>query len=110
MTTNDYSYQGFDQLLGLQITSATEDEVRAEFTVRPELLQPYGLLHGGGLCSVVETVGSVAGAVWYGERGAGHDRAFRDLLTGQTKRPPAGARGLRVGGAEGLSRCRRARR
>ncbi len=69
MTTTDYSYQGFDKLLGLQITSATEDEVRAEFTVRPELLQPYGLLHGGVLCSVVETVGSVAGAVWYGERG-----------------------------------------
>jgi uncharacterized protein (TIGR00369 family) len=38
-------------------------------TVRPELLQPYGLLHGGVLCSVVETVGSVAGAAWFGDRG-----------------------------------------
>ena len=62
-------YDGFDRLLGLTITSATEDEVVARFEVRPELLQPYGLLHGGVLCSVVETVGSVAGATWFGDRG-----------------------------------------
>ena len=66
---NDYAYEGFDSLIGLTITSATEDEVTASFEVRPELLQPYGLLHGGVLCSVVETVGSVAGATWFGDRG-----------------------------------------
>ena len=65
----DYAYQGFDEHIGLEILSATEDEVVAAFEVRPELLQPYGLLHGGVLCSVVETVGSVAGAVWFGDRG-----------------------------------------
>ncbi len=64
-----YTYDGFDTLLGLTITSASEDEVVASFEVRPELLQPYGLLHGGVLCSVVETVGSVAGATWFGDRG-----------------------------------------
>lgn len=64
-----YAYDGFDMLLGLTITSASEDEVVASFEVRPELLQPYGLLHGGVLCSVVETVGSVAGATWFGDRG-----------------------------------------
>lgn len=60
---------GFDALIGLRITSATPDEVVASFAVRPELLQPYGLLHGGVLCSVVETVGSVAGATWFADRG-----------------------------------------
>lgn len=65
----DYAYDGFDKHIGLEITSATEDEVVASFEVRPELLQPYGLLHGGVLCSVVETVGSVAGATWFGDRG-----------------------------------------
>lgn len=65
----DYSYDGFDALLGLTITAASEDEVTATFEVRPQLLQPYGLLHGGVLCSVVETVGSVAGATWFGDRG-----------------------------------------
>ncbi len=65
----DYAYEGFDKQIGLQIVSATEDEAVATVEVRPELLQPYGLLHGGVLCSVVETVGNVAGAVWFGDRG-----------------------------------------
>lgn len=69
MATSAYAYDGFDKHLGLEITSATEDEVRGVFTVRSELLQPYGLLHGGVLCSVVETLGSIAGAVWFGDRG-----------------------------------------
>ena len=37
--------------------------------IRPELLQPYGILHGGVLCTMVETVGSVGAALWYGDRG-----------------------------------------
>ena len=65
----DFSYDGFDKTLGLEIVSATEDEVVGRFEVTPRLLQPYGLLHGGVLCSVVETLGSVAGAVWFGDRG-----------------------------------------
>ena len=63
------SYQGFDAHIGLEITAISADEVRGELSVRPELLQPYGLLHGGVLTSVVETLGSVAGATWYGDRG-----------------------------------------
>jgi uncharacterized protein (TIGR00369 family) len=43
--------------------------VRATFAVEPHLHQPYGILHGGVLCSVVESAASVAGAVWWGERG-----------------------------------------
>ena len=64
-----FEYDGFDKVLGLEVVSATEDEVVGRFEVRPQLLQPYGLLHGGVLCSVVETLGSIAGAVWYGDRG-----------------------------------------
>ena len=60
---------GFDQVLGLQLTSVTPDEVHGHLTVAPQLLQPYGLLHGGVLCSVVETLGSAGSAAWYGERG-----------------------------------------
>ena len=65
----DYTQQGFDQLIGLELTSIGPDEVRASLIVTPELLQPYGLLHGGVLCSVVETLGSVGGATWFGDRG-----------------------------------------
>lgn len=67
--TLEHTYEGFDRLIGLDLTSVDGDEVRATLVVTPELLQPYGLLHGGVLCSVVETLGSVAGAVWFGDRG-----------------------------------------
>ena len=67
--SSDFAYEGFDKTIGLQITSATAQEVQATIEVTPALLQPYGLLHGGVLCSVVETLGSVGGAVWFGDRG-----------------------------------------
>ena len=69
MTTTDFPTQGFDVLLGLTLDEVGPDRVSASFEVRPELHQPYGILHGGVLCSVVETVASVAGAVWFGDRG-----------------------------------------
>ena len=67
--TRALSLGGFDEVLGLQITSVSADEVRAHLSVAPHLLQPYGLLHGGVLCAVVETLGSCGAAAWFGERG-----------------------------------------
>ena len=60
---------GFDAVLGLTLTEATPDRVTATFSVEPHLHQPYGILHGGVLCSVVESAASVAGAVWFRDRG-----------------------------------------
>jgi 1,4-dihydroxy-2-naphthoyl-CoA hydrolase len=57
---------GFDSHIGLQLLDVTPDGVTAAFDIRPELHQPYGLLHGGVLATVVETVGSISGATWYG--------------------------------------------
>lgn len=54
----------FDRLIGLEFDEVTEDGVTASFEIREELLQPFGILHGGVLCSVVETVGSVSGHAW----------------------------------------------
>lgn len=67
--TLEHSYDGFDRLIGLELSSVGPDEVRASLVVTPELLQPYGLLHGGVLCSIVETLGSIGGATWFGDRG-----------------------------------------
>jgi uncharacterized protein (TIGR00369 family) len=50
----------FDGLYGLEVLSATEDEVRAQVTVRDELRQPAGLLHGGVLASMAESMASMA--------------------------------------------------
>lgn len=55
--------------LGLTITAASADEVQASWTVTDDLLQPYGLLHGGAHCAVVETLSSVAASLWLGPEG-----------------------------------------
>jgi 1,4-dihydroxy-2-naphthoyl-CoA hydrolase len=55
--------------IGLTITAATADEMTASWTVSDSLLQPYGLLHGGVHCSVVETLASMAAAFWLGPSG-----------------------------------------
>jgi 1,4-dihydroxy-2-naphthoyl-CoA hydrolase len=60
---------GFAGLLGVDFVELSGDRVVARWTVRPELLQPYGILHGGVHCSVIETVASVAAALWLGDRG-----------------------------------------
>jgi 1,4-dihydroxy-2-naphthoyl-CoA hydrolase len=60
---------GFVDLIGLEIVDALPDRVEASLEIRPHLLQPYGILHGGVLCSIVETVGSVGAALWFGDRG-----------------------------------------
>lgn len=65
MDTPDLPTSGFDALLGLSLDEVTKDGVTASFEIRPDHHQPYGILHGGVLCSVVETVGSVSGAAWY---------------------------------------------
>ena len=59
----------FVDFLGLDITVATADKVRATWTARPEMHQPYGIVHGGVHCSVVETLGSIGAAVWMGDKG-----------------------------------------
>ncbi|MCW2777564.1 MAG: PaaI family thioesterase, partial [Frankiales bacterium] len=38
--------------------------------IGPHLHQPYGIVHGGVYCSVVETTASVGGALWFGDRGS----------------------------------------
>jgi 1,4-dihydroxy-2-naphthoyl-CoA hydrolase len=50
----------FDDLYGLEILSGNDEEVRARVTVRPELKQPAGLLHGGVLASMAESMASIA--------------------------------------------------
>jgi 1,4-dihydroxy-2-naphthoyl-CoA hydrolase len=61
--------RGFDATLGLRLEHYDGDEVLARLTVQPSLLQPYGIVHGGVYCSVVETTASVGAALWFGERG-----------------------------------------
>jgi uncharacterized protein (TIGR00369 family) len=60
---------GFAERTGFAVTAASPEEVVLEWDVRPEHHQPYGIVHGGVYCSAIETAASIAGAVWFGERG-----------------------------------------
>ena len=55
--------QGFDALYGLEVLEVTDDLVRAQVAVRDELRQPFGLVHGGVLASISETLASLGTAV-----------------------------------------------
>ena len=59
----------FVDYLALEFTTVSGDEVAATWTARPELHQPYGIVHGGVHCSVVETLASIGAGVWLGDKG-----------------------------------------
>ena len=54
----------FDEELGLRFTELSPDGARAQLEVKPKLLQPMGLVHGGVYCSVIESMASVAAFTW----------------------------------------------
>jgi 1,4-dihydroxy-2-naphthoyl-CoA hydrolase len=62
------SVGGYVEWLGLRL-EGDGDRLVARWDVRPDQLQPYGLVHGGVHCSVVETVASFGAAMWFGDRG-----------------------------------------
>lgn len=60
---------GLVGVLGLEFIEVRPDKVVIEWQVRPDHHQPFGIVHGGVYCSVVETAASVGGQVWLGARG-----------------------------------------
>ena len=72
MTEDDTSTTGnvdippgsFVEYLGLELGEVTAQRVVATWTAGPKHHQPYGIVHGGVHCSVVETLGSLGGAHW----------------------------------------------
>ncbi|CQD19079.1 phenylacetic acid degradation-like protein [Mycolicibacterium conceptionense] len=63
--------QGFDSELGLTYLELTPDGGRAQLTIHDKLLQPWGIVHGGVYCSIVESLASVSGHIWLSENGGG---------------------------------------
>ena len=68
-TIDDDILGPFVRHLGLELTEVGPDRVEARWAGAPHLHQPYGILHGGVHCSVVETLASVGAATWLGNRG-----------------------------------------
>jgi uncharacterized protein (TIGR00369 family) len=61
--------QGFDRLYGLRLLECSETQVRAEVRVRPEVCQPYGLVHGGMYASIAESMTSLVTGMSVREQG-----------------------------------------
>lgn len=59
----------FANHLGLELDAADGDQVTAHWSVRPDMHQPHGIVHGGVHCSVVETLASIAASLWLGDAG-----------------------------------------
>lgn len=57
------------QAMGVTITLATPEEVRAELTVGPEHLQGYGIVHGGVHSGLIESLASIGAALFALPRG-----------------------------------------
>ena len=56
--------EGWVQAMGVTITYATKDEVRAELVVGREHLQGYGIVHGGVHCGMIESLASIGAALY----------------------------------------------
>lgn len=67
--TVPFQLPGFDTVLGLEYVEASGDRVVVRWTVRPDLHQPHGIVHGGVYCAAIEGAASVGAALWMADRG-----------------------------------------
>jgi len=62
---------GFNSELGLTFLEVTPDGGRAQLTIKDHLLQPWGIVHGGVYCSMIESLASVSAQLWLTADGVG---------------------------------------
>jgi uncharacterized protein (TIGR00369 family) len=60
---------GWVKEMGIVILAASPDEVTCEWEVGEKHRQPYGIVHGGVYCGVVETLASIGAALVAQPRG-----------------------------------------
>jgi 1,4-dihydroxy-2-naphthoyl-CoA hydrolase len=61
---------GLDATLGFEYEQVGPDRVVVSWTVDESHLQPFGILHGGVLCAVVESAASIGASLWFADRGS----------------------------------------
>lgn len=69
MLPADLMSTGLNRTLDFGLDEAGPDRVVMSYTVGERHLQPYGIVHGGVHCSIVEAAASIGGALWFGDRG-----------------------------------------
>ena len=60
---------GLDELLGIRVVRCGPDEVVLEYDIDERHTQPYGIVHGGMHCTVVESACSMGAAMAGAPRG-----------------------------------------
>ncbi|HUO45343.1 MAG TPA: PaaI family thioesterase [Acidimicrobiia bacterium] len=60
---------GFEETIGLQVVEASAARVVGEIEIEDRHRQPYGIVHGGVYCSMIETLASYGAAMWATEQG-----------------------------------------
>lgn len=78
---------GLIEALGMQFDETGPDRVVLRLTVGPQHLQPYGIVHGGVYCAMVETSASIGAIRWLGDAGrvvgvANHTNFLRAVREG----------------------------
>ncbi len=66
---DEHALIGLESALGFHVDEATPDRVVIRWTIGPQHLQAYGIVHGGVHCSVVESAASIGAAMWFMDRG-----------------------------------------
>lgn len=59
----------YDSWLGLVVDDVGSDSVVGHLDVRDTHKQPYGIVHGGVYCALVESLASIGAATWAMEQG-----------------------------------------
>ncbi len=54
---------------GIELTSATADLAEGRLELNENHHQPYGVVHGGVYCTMVETLASTGAAIWAVDQG-----------------------------------------
>jgi 1,4-dihydroxy-2-naphthoyl-CoA hydrolase len=62
---------GLGELIGIEYLETRPEEIRARVAVKPEILQPAGLVHGGVYAALAESICSAA--TWLAVQGEGKD-------------------------------------
>lgn len=54
---------------GIELTDASADHCEGRIEINPNHHQPYGVVHGGVYCTLIETLASTGAALWAMEQG-----------------------------------------
>jgi 1,4-dihydroxy-2-naphthoyl-CoA hydrolase len=66
MAPEDLARCAFDELIGIRTVEVGPDRCVSLTEVRPELHQPFGLVHGGVYAAIIESLASVGANAWLG--------------------------------------------